>query len=476
MNRIALIIGNSEYEYVNKLRNPKNDANDIAQILNSLDFSTNKYLDLTISEMEGVCRKFLFELDEYSTGLFYYAGHGMQIDGANYLVPVDCKLRDKTGTVLSCFDVNKYFNGVSNYKGKTNICVLDACRNNPFTATNRDIVCGFAPFTSQPKGTIIAFSTSIDNTAADGQGSNGLYTSVLKESLLIPNLKIEEMFKSTRVKVMELSNDKQITWEHSSLIGDFYFSVKEMPVAFKISDVDIFNYIEDRNRFYQQGTEDIYDMECMPYVDAYRQFNIPIIKVVRAFSRMNYKKNGQTFNDSTIDQINIGYLESWGFYRKDGRWYYKDIYVEMGDPLPLPEELLPLKPIDGCEIEIIGEMNCNYSDRKFFFTMDTNYPDETPVIFTLKGKDYNAQSKGIVISGTVSTEGFSAKHQKLKDGLYKMTVSSSIHSVLPDSVKLIFGDQNRNIVGRNVRFSPIVGNTSELVFNILIRGTVAETI
>lgn len=476
MNRIALIIGNSEYEYVNKLRNPKNDANDIAQILNSLGFSTNKHLDLTISEMEEICRKFLLELDEYSTGLFYYAGHGMQIDGVNYLVPVDCKLSDKTGTIFSCFDVNKYFNGVSKYKGKTNICILDACRNNPFTYANRDFVCGFAPFASQPKGTIIAFSTSTDNTAADGQGSNGLYTSVLKESLLIPNLKIEEMFKSTRVKVMELSNDKQITWEHSSLIGDFYFSVKEMPVVSEISDVEIFNYIEDRNRFYQQGTDDIYDIECMPYVDAYKQFNIPIIKVARAFSRINYKKTGQNFSDSTIDQINIGYLESWGFYRKDGRWYYKDNYIEMGDPLPLPEELLPLKPIDGYEIEITGEMNCNYSDEKFSFTMDTSFPDETPVIFTLKGKDYNAQSKGIVISGTVSSEGFSAKHQKLKDGLYKMSVSSLIHSVLPESVKLIFGDRNRNIVGRNVRFSPIVGNTSELVFNILIRGTVAEVI
>lgn len=476
MDRIALIIGNSDYKYVKKLRNPKNDANDIEQILNSLGFITNKYLDLSMSEMGEVFRKFLIELDEYSTGLFYYAGHGMQIEGVNYLVPTDCELKDKTRTILSCFDVNKYLDGVSKYKGKTNICILDACRDNPFATTNRDIACGFAPFTSQPKGTIIAFSTSADNTAADGQGSNGLYTSVLKESLLIPNLKIEEMFKSTRVKVMELSNDEQISWEHSSLIGDFYFSVKEVPVVSEISDKDIFNYIEERSHFYQQETDNIYDIECMPYVDAYKQFNIPIIKSMRAFSRINYKKNGQTFNDSTIDQINISYLESWGFYRQNGRWYYKDIYVEMGDPLPLPEELLPLKPIEGCAIEIIGEIKCKYSDGKFSFTVNTNFPDETPVIFTLKGKDYHAQSKGTVISGTVSSEGFSAKHQKLKDGLYKMTVSSPIHSVLPDSVKLIFGDRNRNIVGNNVRFSPIGGNTVELGFDIFIKGTVAETV
>jgi hypothetical protein len=471
MDRIALIIGNSEYKYVNKLRNPKNDANDIERILTSLGFITNKYLDLTISEMDEALRKFLIKLEEYSTGLFYYAGHGMQIDGVNYLVPTDCELKDKTRTKLSCFNMDKYFSGVSNYKGKTNICILDACRNNPFANINRDIVCGFAPLTVQPKGTIIAFSTSVDNTASDGPGSNGLYTSVLKESLLFPNLKIEEMFKSTRVKVMELSNDEQISWEHSSLIGDFYFSVKEIPVVSEIPDIDIFNFIKERHHFYKNSTDDIYDIECMPYVDAYKQYNVPIIRIVRAYSRIDYKKNGQIFNDSTIDQINIDYLKSWGFFSKNGRWYYKDIYVEMGDPLPVPEELLPLNPIDKCAIEITGHMKCKYSDKKFFFTLDTNFPDETPLIFTLKGSDYHAQSKGIVKSGTASSEGFSSKNQKLNDGLYKITVTSPINSVLPDSVKLIFGDRNRNIVGRYVRFNPIGGNTAELGFNILIKGT-----
>ena len=420
-------------------------------------------------EMEEAFRKFLIELDEYSTGLFYYAGHGMQIEGSNYLVPIDCELKNKTRTILSCFDMRKYSIGVSNYKGKTNICILDACRNNPFANIDRDIACGFAPFTPQ-KGTIIAFSTSEDNTASDGPESNGLYTSVLKESLLIPNLKIEEMFKSTRVKVMKLSNDEQISWEHSSLIGDFYFSVKEIPVVSEITDLDIFNFIKERHRVYEKSTDDIYDIECMPYVDAYKKFNIPIIKIVRAYSRIDYKKNAQIFNDSTIDQINIDYLESWKFVRKNGRWYYKDIYVEMGDPLPLPEELLPLKPIDECAIEITGQLKCKYNDKKLFFTMETNFPDETPVNFTLKGNNYNAQSKGIVKSGIVSSEGFSYKQQNLNDGLYKMIVTSPINSVLPDSVKLIFGDRNRNIVGQNIRFNPIGGNTAELVFSILIKG------
>lgn len=476
MDRIALVIGNSEYKHVSTLKNPQNDANDIGQILTSLGFTVNICLDLTMSEMDEALRKFLIELDNYSIGLFFYAGHGMQIDGVNYLVPIDCQLGDKTTTAFSCFDVNKYLNGISKYKGKTNICIMDACRNNPFAVFNRDIICGFVPFTVQPKGTIIAFSTSSDNTASDGSGNNGLYTSALKESLLIPNLKIEEMFKSTRIKVMELSNEKQISWEHSCLVGDFYFSVKELPVVTDFKDIDIYNYIEERYHFYENNTDNIYDIECMPYVDAYKQFNVPIIKVVRAFSRINYKKSGQSFNDSTIDEINIGYLESWGFYRKNGRWCYKDIYVEMGDPLPLPKELLPLNPIAGCEIDITGEIECKFDNEKLYFIMKTSFPNETPVIFSLKGKEYHAQSSGIVTSGIVSSEGLTAKNRKLNDGLYKITASSPINSVLPTSVKLILGDRNRNMIGKNVRFSPIGGNTAELTFNVVIKGTEANIV
>lgn len=470
MDRIALIIGNSKYKYVGELKNPKNDANDIGQILTSLGFVVNKHLDLTAAEMDESLRTFLIELDDYSTGLLFYAGHGMQIDGVNYLVPIDCQLRDKTSTIFSCFDVNNYLNGVAKYKGKTNICILDACRDNPFAVSNRDIICGFAPFTTQPKGTIIAYSTSADSTASDGQENNGLYTSALKETLLIPNLKIEEMFKSTRVKVMELSNEEQVSWEHSCLVGDFYFSVKEMPVVANIKDIDIFNYVKERADYYQKETDDINDIECMPYVDAYKKFNIPIIKIVRAFFRIDYQKSGQSFNDSTIDEINIGYLASWGFYTKNGRWYYRDNYVEMGDPLPLPQELLPLKPIEGLEIEITGEMECKYCNEKLYFIMKTNLPNETPVIFTLKGNGYNAQSKGTVMSGVVSSEGFSSKGQKIKDGLYKIIVSSPIYSVLPDSVKSILGERNRNMIGRNVRYSPIGGSTAELTFNVIAKG------
>jgi hypothetical protein len=470
MDRLALIIGNSQYKYVPELQNPKNDANDMAATLSNLGFNVQKFLDLDLTQIKDVVRKYLLDLDEYATGLFYYAGHGMQIDGNNYIIPTDCEVRDKNYTILSCFDLDEYLNGVSLYKGKTNICILDACRDNPFATSIRGITNGFAPVTAHPQGTIIAFSTSPDHTASDGNGTNGLYTSVLKETIQIPNLKIEEIFKAVRIRVMELSGDTQVSWEHSSLVGDFYFSVMKQPVSSKITDEAVYDYVKKRGDYYESQTDDIYDIECMPLVDAYYYYHMPIIKILRAFSRVQYQKEGKAFSDNSVDAINIGYLESWGFIRKNGRWYYKDKYVEMGDPLPLSEEMLPLGPLDGCALEINGKLDCINKNGKVRFKLTSNFPDCAPLIFTLTGKDYNAQSKSTVSSNIAESEWFSDHNNSLNDGLYRVEITCPIYNVLPDSVKSVFGERNRNLIGKNIRFDPIGGNTAKLIFHFVVKG------
>lgn len=220
MNRVALVIGNSEYLNIGKLNNPKNDANDIASILGKLNFDVEKVIDADLLDIQRSVNKFLQALDEYAVGLFFYAGHGMQIDGKNYIVPVDLKLGDKSRTTVSCYCLNSLLDGAATYKGKTLICILDACRDNPF-AIGRGLIAGFAPFDNPPKGTIIAYSTGSDCSAFDGHGSNGLYTQVLKDAMLIPNLKIEDMFKSVRKNVSDISisqyGQEQLSWEYSIL-------------------------------------------------------------------------------------------------------------------------------------------------------------------------------------------------------------------------------------------------------------------
>lgn len=275
-SRLALVIGNSNYMNVSKLNNPQNDANDIDRILQKLDFDVIKVMDAKLIDIQGAVNNFLHRLDEYAVGLLFYAGHGMQIDGKNYILPVELELSDKGKTIVSCYCLDSFLDGVSAYNGKTIICILDACRDNPF-ATGRGLSSGFAAFDHPPKGTIIAYSTSADHGAFDGQGSNGLYTQVLKDAMLIPNLKIEEMFKSVRAEVSEISTkqygEEQLSWEYSSLIGDFYFSVKSQPVNADISDEEIYEYICEQQDAYEDTSDNIYDIECLPYVDAYNKYH-----------------------------------------------------------------------------------------------------------------------------------------------------------------------------------------------------------
>lgn len=471
MDRIALVVGNSNYSNVGKLVNPVNDANDIESVLKKLNFDVTKVIDAALIDIQQAVNTFLQALDEYAVGLFFYAGHGMQIDGKNYIVPVDLNLSDKGKTTVSCYCLNSFLEGVSSYKGKTIICILDACRNNPF-AQGRGLLTGFAPFDNPPKGTIIAYSTSADCTAFDGKYSNGLYTQVLKDAMLIPNLKIEEMFKAVRNSVSEISanhyGEEQLSWEYSSLVGDFYFSVVPQPVNVQITDDEIYEFIRLRQKSYEDSSDDIYDIECLPYIDAYNKYHIPIIKILRAYSRVDYQKQGYKFSDATIDQINSNYLSAWGFRQEYGRWYYKDHYVEMGDLLPLPEELKPKPPIKGQELKIEASLTAEMNNGKIRFQASSNIPEGTPLIFTLQGKKYKAQSKQVAGSNSTISEWFSDKGRPIKSGFYTLEISCPIDKVLPENIRKMFGERNRNIFGPCVNFNPFGGNTIHISYGVLI--------
>lgn len=130
----------------------------------------------------------------------------------------------------------------------------------------------------------------------------------------------------------------------------------------------------------------------------------PIIKILRSYSRLDYSKRGFQFSDATIDQLNSNYLSSWGFIQKYGRWYYKNHYVEMGDLLPLPEELEPKQPLNGKKLKIEASLSWEMNDGKIRFQVSSNIPEETPLMFTLRGKEYTAQSKSVA-GNSVSISG-----------------------------------------------------------------------
>lgn len=219
--RLALVVGNSAYLGGSALKNPVNDANLIDTTLRNLGFTVIKRVNTTKSELERVIYEFSRKLKEYDVALFYYAGHGIQVDGKNYLIPIDAKLVDKTAVRFEAVAVNYVVNEFEYYQDNTNIVILDACRDNPFRSWGRGGSRGFKAI-PPASGTIIAFATSEGATAADGTGENGLYTKHLVKQLDVPQ-SIESVFKKTRIAVQNASNGKQSPQEWTKLTGDFYF-------------------------------------------------------------------------------------------------------------------------------------------------------------------------------------------------------------------------------------------------------------
>ncbi len=222
-NRTALIIGNGSYVDV-PLRNPVNDATDMSSVLKSLGFEVLFYTDLDQNGMKKAIREFGSKLRANGgVGLFYYAGHGVQVKGINYLIPVRAQVNSEEEVEYEGVEAGLVLAQMEAAKNEMNIVILDACRNNPFARSYRSAEKGLAQLNA-PSGSLIAYSTAPGSIASDGTGRNGLYTQELLRQMKVPGVSIEEIFKQVRIAVRRLTSEKQTPWESSSLTGAFYFS------------------------------------------------------------------------------------------------------------------------------------------------------------------------------------------------------------------------------------------------------------
>ena len=223
---VALVIGNAGYTQVGKLANPGNDADDIAGILAARGFDVIKKTDCTHKTMDVAIKEFRVSLKNSDVGLFFFAGHGMQIDGENYLAAVDADVSSEIDAKHTSLALNRVIETMEKSATATNIIILDACRENPFErAWHRSpALRGLAPVYT-PKGTIIAYATSPGQIASDGEGRNGAYTAALLKHINTPDCSLETMFKRVRNTLSAATSGKQISWEHTSLSGDFIFNV-----------------------------------------------------------------------------------------------------------------------------------------------------------------------------------------------------------------------------------------------------------
>jgi len=218
------VIGNGSYKSA-PLRNPVNDAKDIASALRKLGFIVIHKQNATQREMETSIREFGEMLRKGGVGLFYYAGHGLQVNGINYIIPLDAEIREETDVKYEAVDARRVLDAMYNAGNDFNIVILDACRDNPLARSFRSGSSGLARMDA-PRGTIVAYSTSPGKVALDGKGRNSPYTAALLEHMDDPGLTIEQVFKKCRRRIGRDTGGQQTPWESTSLTGDFYFSTK----------------------------------------------------------------------------------------------------------------------------------------------------------------------------------------------------------------------------------------------------------
>ncbi len=224
MFKTALVIGNSQYEG-SMLRNAKNDADSLANELRRQGWEVMHYANLTQEEMDNVIGQFGAKIKKKGgAGLFYYAGHGVQLGGDNYLVPTKSSIKKQSDVKYKAVNLATILDEMNNANNKLNIVILDACRNNPFTSDSRSAANGgLAAVSNAPAGTFIAYATAPGQTASDGDGMNGLYTQELLKAIRIKNLAIEDVFKKVRKNVRQQSGGQQVPWDSSSLEDRFIF-------------------------------------------------------------------------------------------------------------------------------------------------------------------------------------------------------------------------------------------------------------
>ncbi len=255
--RVALVIGNSAYEHVAPLENPKNDAEAISTALSALGFTVIRGIDLTRADLEKKAREFALTSRGADVALFYYAGHGLQVNGQNYLAPVDVELTDEADLDFQTVSLDTILRNMERER-RTNLVFLDACRDNPLArnlarsmGTRSAAVGRGLARTESGVGTLIAFATQPGNVALDGDGDNSPFTTALLQHIETPDLDVALMMRRVRQDVMAATNDRQVPWNNSSLIGTFAFkntadgSKSAAPQSTVSAAAEAWNAIED---------------------------------------------------------------------------------------------------------------------------------------------------------------------------------------------------------------------------------------
>jgi uncharacterized caspase-like protein len=323
---IALVMANAEYIQQNKLPACKKDWQDIKEVFEYLNFDVISGLDLERSAMFDLISRFIDEAKSYSTVLVYYSGHGVQIDGENYFVPIDCEYKPSKSIFkeTQLVGINSITEFMTDNPNKTNIMILDACRST--VNFSKDIVGTGLTELKAGNGTLIAFATSPNEVArADiTEDGNSCYTKCLLPNIIRPNIKIEDMFKAVRNDVIELTNGEQVPWENTSLNKDFYFNTMTE---------------DEINEQIYQCIRNNYSAEILIFLS--KITGIVISELLRIHCIQKSEKPGGIYFNKPEDMESylLNQVLELGFEFIKYRWCYKGLPVKMGEFLHNPASI-----------------------------------------------------------------------------------------------------------------------------------------
>ena len=256
--RVALVIGNANYK-IRPLNNPVNDAVAMVDALEKCGFTVLQYKDLNRTDMFEAVRAFGNSIKGGGVGLFYYSGHGIQVGGKNYLIPVDADIQAEDEVEIVCLDMQSVLNKMKSAQNRVKILILDACRDNPFADQYKSFGnSGGLAKMSAPSGTFIAYAAEPNKKAIDGNGSNSPFVSAFVEEMQKPGLSIGKLMINVRNKVRAATDSSQTPWEESSLTGQFYFRLSDSVLPNQRNDDDQLTPDLSQNTKLQQEKEVFY--------------------------------------------------------------------------------------------------------------------------------------------------------------------------------------------------------------------------
>lgn len=347
--RLALVIGNSDYQNGGSLPNPVNDANAIAASLQSVGFEVMKYQNVTQKEMKMAINAFGKKLNGYEVGVFYYAGHGIQNKGLNYMIPIEADLQTEEQIEFDCVAADRVLAYMDAAQVNVNVIIMDACRNNPFERSwHRSANGNGLAMMDAPTGSLIAYATAPGRVASDGAGSNGLYTSALLKYMGDPKLSIEQVFKKVRTEVTEKSAGAQVPWETTSLTGDdFYFATANISKGAIIKNEVLASNTETKNPNVKRSITDVTE-------ESRKKASALLSEGHTAYNEENYIKALELYTQSM--QANPNYEEAY-YWRASAKYTLK----KYKEAIPDYDKAIELNP---------------YNEQAYYYRGLTNYFQE----------------------------------------------------------------------------------------------------